>query len=284
MIERSKPTNPPFNWRPSARERLYLGLGAALVAGWLNPFSGLVLASLSSFQRRQGFAGSVGEIGVHHGKLFTLLHLGRDAGSSSFAVDAFDRQDLNVDRSGCGDEAKFRRNVSRWSDVGAVEVFRGSSQMLRPRALLERVARPRLISIDGGHTSGQTAADLKLAEAVGSAEMIVVLDDVFHAYWPGVLSGLAEYISGGGALRPFAVTPGKVLMARPEICSVYQAALRDAFPLFCEKQEDVFGSSTLVVGVRAQQRPVRTFVRRCMRRLGLADHHSEGDVYVLRGS
>ena len=52
---------------------LYLKSQTA-VKGWLDPYSAEVIAELGRFQAADGVAGSVGEIGVHHGRLFILLN------------------------------------------------------------------------------------------------------------------------------------------------------------------------------------------------------------------
>jgi len=61
------------------------------VQGWLNPLSAIIISSLSKIQNEIEITGSVGEIGVHHGKLFILLHLMLNKGERSFCVDVFER-------------------------------------------------------------------------------------------------------------------------------------------------------------------------------------------------
>src|SRR3546814_10878493 len=61
-------------------DETYVRQGLKRVDGWLFPYSVDFIRSLAALQRDTGIAGSVGEIGVHHGKLFILLALARQAG------------------------------------------------------------------------------------------------------------------------------------------------------------------------------------------------------------
>ena len=90
--------------------RRYLSDGLGRVEGWLDPRSAKVIAALGEYQTAQGIRGAVGEIGVHQGKLLVLLDLIKAKGELSFAVDLFDEQQFNVDRSGLGDYSQLARN------------------------------------------------------------------------------------------------------------------------------------------------------------------------------
>src|SRR3546814_9689943 len=54
-------------------DETYVRQGLKRVDGWLVPYSVDFIRSLAALQRDTGIAGSVGEIGVHHGKLFIPL-------------------------------------------------------------------------------------------------------------------------------------------------------------------------------------------------------------------
>ncbi len=59
------------------------------VKGWLNPYSAEVIADLGRLQTQLDIGGSVGEIGVHEGRLFILLRLLRGLGEKSVAIEVF---------------------------------------------------------------------------------------------------------------------------------------------------------------------------------------------------
>jgi hypothetical protein len=81
----------------------YTKYGFKKVDGWLDPASAFIIYQLSKVQNELGISGGVGEIGVHHGKLFILLLLMLKKGERSFGVDIFDEQNLNIDSSGKGE-------------------------------------------------------------------------------------------------------------------------------------------------------------------------------------
>src|SRR3546814_2241549 len=122
-------------------DETYVRQGLKRVDGWLFPYSVDFIRSLAALQRDTGIAGSVGEIGVHHGKLFILLALARQAGEGAFAVDVFGDQHLNRDASGRGDREIFLGNVSRWlGNPETVTVLQRSSLEVRPEDKIGRAS------------------------------------------------------------------------------------------------------------------------------------------------
>ncbi len=228
---------------------IYLKSGLQTVEGWLNPFCAKFIAGLSTVQRNLGVTGSVGEIGVHHGKLFILLHCDADK-SRSFAIDVFDEQHLNVDQSGKGNYEKFVQNVVRWCGPTLnIEIIKSSSFNVTPAQLKSAVGDIRIFSIDGGHTQECTINDIDLAESTIGEYGVVVLDDVFNPHWPGVMSGIAQYLMRDGALlRPFAISPGKVYLARApaaeiirrDMSAMFRESLDKASVLF-QHEVDIYG-------------------------------------------
>ena len=194
----------------------YLSSGLDQVHGWLDSYSARFIADLADVQRNGGVTGAFGEIGVHHGKLFILLRLAAQ-GDPGFAVDVFGKQELNTDRSGRGDRDRFEGNIQRWAPGGGkVTVFERSSLDISPSEILDAVGPCRLVSVDGGHTAECAFSDLKLAEAVLSDGGVAILDDYFNPHWPDVSTGTARYcLDVATSLRPFAITPNKVMLARP---------------------------------------------------------------------
>ncbi len=239
-----------------------------------------MIAALSRYQLESGTTGAVGEIGVHHGKLFLVLYLTTAKGEPAFACDVFERQDLNLDRSGEGDETAFRRNLKAHagSDEGLI-LFARSSFNLRPEEVIEACGHVRFMSIDGGHTEECAVNELQLADRVLAEAGIAVVDDVFNQEWPGVGAGLARYLLDGyePRLRPFAISQNKLYLARPDHRERYRHFLQSRFGIdlrksatFLSSEVDIY--STLDQPVRATDLPYDVevglrAVRKLMRRM-----------------
>lgn len=253
------------------KSKIYIERGLRSVEGWLNPFSARFIAGLSSVHRKLGVTGSVGEIGVHHGKLFTLLHADADRGRKSFAIDVFEDQNLNTDQSGKGNYARFVRNVERWAGpIDTVEIMKGSSLDIRHQDLQQKIGEARLFSIDGGHTEECTINDICLAESVLTGNGAVILDDVFSPQWPGVLTGFAKYmLQKDSKLRPFAITPGKVYLTHENAAGLLRHEMAALFPDLWDKDSQMFGSQVDIYGIYELNSPLKHKTKRALEHMHL---------------
>jgi hypothetical protein len=208
----------------------YQHVGARLVHGWLEPQVFTVMRVLDKAQRAQSVRGSAAEIGVHHGKLLIALHLLRAPEERTVAIDLFENQQLNIDKSGRGDFAKLVSNLKRWTDNSGIVFHRGDSTELSGADVKSMAgAAVRMFSVDGGHTEKTVQKDMETAEGALADGGIVIADDVFNPQWPGVVAGTFRYLDGGGALIPFAVGFNKVFFTTADHALHYRLAIRDAF-------------------------------------------------------
>lgn len=241
-----KSTQPPL---PESI-RHYAESGQRRVDGWLSTLDAELIALVSAAQSARGITGSVGEIGVHHGRLFILLALGLQPGERAFAVDIFGEQQHNVDRSGEGDEARFRQNLARFAvSEDRIAILRASSLAIRwPEIEAAVAARARLFSIDGGHTATITANDLAIADGGLAPDGVVVLDDYFNTEFPEVSQGMCQHrLVDGGQLVPFAIGDNKLMLARPGRGEAYRAVLAEAVPpRFFVRHTEMFGQAVTV--------------------------------------
>ncbi|OFJ55416.1 class I SAM-dependent methyltransferase [Mycolicibacterium grossiae] len=235
---------------------VYRGMGRWFVNGFMDRHVLTMVAIIDSVQRERGVRGGVAEIGVHQGKFFIGLHLLQRRSEKSVAIDVFDDQELNIDKSGRGNLRRFRRNLRVWSSEGEVVIKKGDSTKLTPEALGELAdGRIRLFSVDGGHTEDIVLSDMRLADAVLAEGGVVVADDVFNQAWPGVAGGTMRYLDGDANLVPFAVGFNKVLFTQPEHVESYQGALVAQFEdrpwRLTHKRSTFAGHSVVVLGPRS---------------------------------
>lgn len=183
----------------------YLADGMPLVQGWLKPGAARAIRRLGLWQAARGVAGHVGEVGIHHGKLFLLLALLRRAGERAVAIDVFARQDLNPDRSGHGDRAVFEGHARRFlGGLEGVVIHETDSLLLHGADLAGDSGRFRLWSVDGCHMAGHARSDLELAFDTLAPGGVVVLDDFFHPEWPGVTEAALGLLADRRDIAPVA--------------------------------------------------------------------------------
>lgn len=170
--------------------------------------------------------GSVVEVGVHHGKFYLALDQARRDGERGFALDVFDSQGLNIDKSGKGSLHLFEQHLGRVSrQPNATRVVAGDSTRLAHSPRVRELLSPcRIFSLDGGHTAGHTASDLRFAESVLTNGGVVLVDDVMNPEWPGVFQGVSAYMASSPSLVPFAYAGNKLLLTT---LSMHDAVLRE---------------------------------------------------------
>ena len=243
---------------------IYRHLGHKFVSGWLAAEVLDILAVLDSAQRAKNISGAVAEIGVHHGRFFIALNLLQDEDEQSVAIDVFGDQDLNIDNSGKGDLAAFRRNMRRWSSLDSVSVHQGDSTRLSANRVRELASgEVRLFSVDGGHTDPIVFSDMNLAEGTLSSGGIVIADDVFNQEWPGVSTGTLRYIEESRRLVPFAIGFNKVFFCDPDYAEYYLNSLWMHFAgrYFITVKMSDFATSDVIVIAKTPRRP-RTLLSR----------------------
>ncbi len=246
---------------PSGALLAYAQGGHREVAGWLAQVAIDSILTLATTQSRLAVAGSICEIGIHHGRSFILLHLLSNRSEVAVAYDLFELQEENVDGSGSGDKRTFLNNLSRHScDTSRIVVRTKNSLTLTPAEVLFDAKAPvRIFSVDGGHTADITASDLSVAEASLCDGGLLILDDFFNEEWPGVAEGTSRHLlSGKSKLVPVAIGGNKFIFTnRSEFAAQYQEALLGTMKHHSCKRQIAFGSPVVVV-----QADVSTLVAR----------------------
>jgi len=197
----------------------FLNEGFKAVPGW-------VVADLPEFLRvikdvPWNQQGGVGEIGVYMGRFFLLLRAMLDKPEPSYGIDIFEDQELNVDYSGTNKARQeiFANYIHKYDAFGGknVQVIKGDSLSSATQALLAENIKEgslRYISVDGGHTKIHALNDLKLSEKYLADGGVVILDDILHPHWLGVMDGLVQYLSDFPTLVPFAIGHNKMFLCK----------------------------------------------------------------------
>ena len=210
----------------------YIKSGIKKVHGWLEQTDVDYILEIVNYQNQSNIYGSVGEIGVHHGKLFILLNLLTREDEHSFAIDLFDEQKENIDRSGLGDLRIFKSNLDNYATNNQnIEILSMNSLDLDKNFYRETSSKKfRLFSIDGGHHYKAVINDLKIAEEVIVEGGVVLLDDLLNPLWIEVVSAYSSYKLKGGKLVAFAITKDKLYLTNSKKhAEGYQEALINVF-------------------------------------------------------
>jgi hypothetical protein len=210
------------------------------VEGWFARSDALAIAECLSLQAREGITGAVAEIGVHHGKSFIALACAALPTDQLYAIDVFEQQNLNLDRSGQGNRDRFLTNLARYAPDARVSVLAMSSLDLRGRER-EFLDPLRFLSIDGGHTRVVTLNDIEIADAVLVDGGMCCVDDILHPEWTGVVSGVFAFFEKSSTLVPFALLPKKLYLCRPACHDQRRAQFQARFAGALLRRDKEFG-------------------------------------------
>lgn len=175
------------------------------VKGWLN-YEALLFTSFYRTKFLQDAEFNSLEIGVHHGKFFIGLENITPLNGKAIAVDVFESQDKNIDKSGAGNLAIFNEHVAKFCQ-DPTRVIAKSLDSLDINASEIGLNQFGLLSIDGGHTVNHTVHDLETCNKLVTDTGLVILDDILNQHWLGVVTGAVQYFSSstGKRIVPFAI-------------------------------------------------------------------------------
>jgi Methyltransferase domain len=169
------------------------------------------------------------EIGVHYGRSFFLLALGRAGSEKSLAVDLFEDDALHTNAQGIGRFAGFKNNCSKYRfDFSEDEILKSSSLEITAEEIVRRIGQVRFFSIDGGHMYEHVANDLRLAKKTLIREGVICLDDIFSALWPEVAIATFDWLrKADNSFVPFLATKDKLYLCDSSYASFYLAMIRE---------------------------------------------------------
>ena len=229
----------------------YIQTGYKKVEGWLSPIAINVITELAAIQQKMEITGPVCEIGVHHGKLFILIHFLTNQFEKSVAWDLFDRQAENLDHSGCGNQSIFKNNLRKnQCDLNRIKVITENSMNLTAEIIEQECeGKPRIFSIDGGHTAEITYYDLSQASQALKPGGLIIIDDFFNEAWPGVSEGVCRYLmQAEQSLFPVVIAGNKYIFTNDEaMAKTYLKGLSINRPGYITKMSQSFGKEVLVI-------------------------------------
>lgn len=204
----------------------YIARQIEAVAGYFGHVEWAAIDAIGRWQVERGIGGNLAEIGVHHGKLFFILALLRQAGERALAIDLFKDDGLNTGIHAGRDTAFFDNRARLGIALDEQEVWTVDSLTITPEALHARIGDVRLFSVDGGHAYRNVLHDMRLAEAVLADDGVMIVHDFFGIGWPDVSVAAIHLLTEmKDQLQPFLITQYKLFIARPAAAERYRAML-----------------------------------------------------------
>jgi len=220
------------------------------IEGWVHPFTAMIILSLARFQTNEHINGNMSEIGVHHGKSFLPIYFALGPNEIAIAIDVFEDQQYNFDKSGGGNREKFLTNIERYAgDCARLRIIQKNSLEITVADFTALGGKLRLVSIDGSHTEAVTYSDLVLAAASLRTDGLIFLDDVYNELYPEVVWGLERFLRAGSRYLPLAIVPGKLVLCGTEYADLYSSYLRTSFAHWVDYEKCVFGANCLGLGL-----------------------------------
>jgi Methyltransferase domain len=207
----------------------YLRFNFYRTEGLISRLDALIFRELVTGQIKHGIDGSLAEIGVHYGRSFFLLALGRSGSEKALAVDLFEDDSLHMSEGRGGRFGGFRTNCRKYRfEFSENEIVKRSSLELSADEILSRVGKVRFFSIDGGHMYDHVANDLRLASKALTTDGVICLDDMFIALWPEVAIATFDWLrTGKTRFVPFLATKDKLYVCDSNHASFYLAMIRE---------------------------------------------------------
>jgi hypothetical protein len=209
----------------------YLDGGYLAVRGMSSLFAARIIVGLLRRQTATGIAGHIAEIGVFEGRLLIAMALSLADGERALAIDPFTWPDLGL-------HGRFEANCDAHGvPAGRLAVLQHDSRSVTPRQLLDAAGGGivRFLHIDGEHTAGHLASDLRLAAAV-APDGVLALDDMLHPVYPTLALTVHAFLDAEPDWRVLAIIDredlvgaAKYLLCRKPAAPGYEAWLRSAF-------------------------------------------------------
>jgi hypothetical protein len=234
------------------------------ISGYLEPGDAALVHTLLSAQAKCGIRGPVAEIGVHHGKLILMMMAALNPSERGVAIDIFDDQSANAEKSGKGNLAIFKRHAASLGVTDRLDIIEGNSILLKPHDLTAfSEDRFRMFSVDGGHSYDVVSSDMKLASNVLCEGGIILADDYFNYGWPDVSFAVSTFVQSGGCrIFPFAASSSKLYLTNNEdVAKYYQDILANSYYPSLEKVQNMGPWSVQVFDTRSTASTTFTFVR-----------------------
>ena len=232
---------PTITSAPRKSEAMYRGLRSAIdsMDGMVSTSHVEVVQFLTNMQWSFGIYGSVGEIGVYHGKYAAMLayNMALDLGERLFVCDIFGKEEHMKLKTELASIQRFEYNMNKvgfsiYTDNEAqrIRVFDDSSMYLS-KLLYLRMGLPafRFYSIDGSHHFPYVFNDLRHVACSLRKGGIISSDDILYKPWPEVLKAHVQFFTvfGNKTVKPLLYYSNKLYSCDVSYFSQYMEHIKE---------------------------------------------------------
>lgn len=226
---------------PTGNPRLdaYLETGYERVRGMSSAFAASICGHMIRRQTELGIAGHIAEIGTFEGRFFIALAHGLAPGEHAIGVDIFtwpsekvlDNLHENVARHGIAAD-RYTAIKGSTADMSIADLI----APLQGRQDLQANLPIRFFHIDGQHDEENLTKDLSLALPLMHPQGLIVLDDMLHPSYPGLVETVHKWLRAHPDWlclaiidREDIVAAAKYVLCRAEAVATYEQDLLTSF-------------------------------------------------------
>ncbi len=180
------------------------------VGGWINLLNIKLFYDTANFFKKKI---NILEIGSHHGRSLIPLIKGARKINNLMVMDIFEKQKLNISKSGSGNKEIFYKNLSKFNiEISSLQIIDDSSSNYKKHSKkLNKIGYFDIIHIDGGHSIKEVKNDLRLAQKYSTDNTIFILDDIFNPSFPEVIQG---FFDEKNKYQPIFLTDQKIFFTK----------------------------------------------------------------------
>jgi predicted O-methyltransferase YrrM len=217
----------------------YLATGYTSVRGMSSAFAASISGHMIRRQSEMGIKGHIAEIGTFEGRFFIALAHGLADGEHAIGIDIFtwpsekvlDNLHENLARHGIARE-RYSAIKGSTADMGIADLI----APIKGRADLDPLLPIRFFHIDGQHDEENLTKDLALALPLMHPQGLIVLDDMLHPSYPGLVETVHKWLRAHPDWvclaildREDIVAAAKYVLVRAEALHLYEQDLLTSF-------------------------------------------------------
>lgn len=218
----------------------YLKQGYTKVRGMSSAFAAAISGHMIRRQSEMGIKGHIAEIGTFEGRFFIALGHGLAPREHAIGIDIFTWPSEKVLDNLHANCAAHGLKPDRYTAIKGSTADMTSADVIAPakgRADIDGTLPIRFFHIDGQHDEENLSKDLALALPLMHEHGLIVLDDMLHPSYPGLVETVHKWLRAHKEWvclaiidREDIVAAAKYVLVRETSLALYEQDLLTSFP------------------------------------------------------